>query len=173
MTRPITLTLVTPEEDICTSCGMCCDGTLFAHVEVTEDERSTLKGLFSLEAGKDGPIFCQPCPHNVEHKCVVYDDRPETCRSYRCKTLSAFQAGEITHHEAARRVRETLDARERLQPLLEPDETVKMARIRRAAAAANPSRARVEMAFILKSTALDMILDRYFRKRGKTMLFPD
>ena len=159
-----------PEEDLCTNCGMCCDGTLFAYVEVAEDERAKVQELFTLHLGKEGPIFHQPCNYNRDRKCAVYDDRPRTCRAYRCKTLSAFRSGEITAPEASRRVAETQRALEGIRPLLQDGETISNARTRRAAAAAAPDRQKADMPFILKLTALDLMLDRYFRKAGKTML---
>lgn len=159
-----------PEEDLCTNCGMCCDGTLFAYVEVAEDERAAVQQLFTLHAGTEGPIFHQPCSYNRDRKCTVYDDRPRTCRAYRCKTLSALRSGEIEAPEASRRVVETQRALAGIRPLLQDGETISNARTRRAAAAADPERPSADMPFILKLTALDMMLDRYFRKAGKTML---
>ncbi len=173
MTASTPVTICGPEEDLCTSCGMCCDGTLFRYVEVAEDERASAEQLFTLHEGEKGPIFHQPCSYNRDYKCMVYDDRPRTCRAFRCKTLSAFQAGEITSSEASRRVAEAQHAREGILPLLQAGETIGNARVRRAEAAADPDRVKSELAFILKLTALDLMLDRYFRKREKTMLFPD
>lgn len=170
MTYPAPLTISGPQEHLCTSCGMCCDGTLFTYVEVGDDERAAVEQLFTLVEGEEGPIFHQPCVFNRDCKCLVYHDRPQTCRIYRCKTLSALEAGEINAAEASRRVAEAQHARAEILPLLEVDETISKARVRRAATAADPERTRTQMAFILKLTALDLMLDRYFRKRGKTML---
>lgn len=149
---------------------MCCDGTLFTFVEVAEDELSAVQQIFTLHAGAKGPVFHQPCTYNREHTCMVYNDRPQTCRAYRCKTLLALDAGEIALPEAARRVAETLGAKQAVEGHLECGETLNAARERRAIAATDQERSKTQLAFILKLTALDLMLDRYFRKRGKTML---
>ncbi|MDT0507770.1 YkgJ family cysteine cluster protein [Novosphingobium sp. MMS21-SN21R] len=158
------------DQHLCTRCGMCCDGTLFEYVEVDESERPSVENLFTLHPGTKGPVFHQPCPHAINQCCMVYEARPETCRKYRCKTLIALDSGEITAHEAARRVDEALQARETVRPLLLDDETMHQARQRRAAIAAEPARAMDSMVFVLRLTALDLMLDKYFRKQGKTMI---
>lgn len=158
------------EQDLCTSCGMCCDGTLFDHVTLAPDEQVSLAGVFVIEAGPRGAVFDQPCPHAVDRRCMVYDIRPQPCRKYRCTTLIAFQAGEIAYTEAARRIMETLGARAGARPHLLQGETFAQARLRRSIAASVPVDAARNAHFILTVTALDRLLDRYFCKPGKTML---
>jgi len=158
------------DQHLCTRCGMCCDGTLFEYVEVNESERQQLAPLFALHPGAKGPVFHQPCPHALHQRCTVYEVRPETCRKYRCKTLIALDSGEISPQEATRRVDEALHTRETVRPLLLTGETMHQARQRRAAIAAEPARSMDSMLFVLKLTALDLMLDKYFRKQGKTMI---
>lgn len=158
------------DQHLCTSCGMCCDGTLFEYVEIEDSERAQVASLFDLKDGAKGPVFLQPCPHAVARVCTVYHSRPATCRAYRCKTLIALEAGEIAPAEALRRVDEALHARETLRPFMTEGETMFQARQRRATIAAEPVRAPGALQLVLKLTALDLMLDRYFRKQGKTML---
>lgn len=163
-----------PEDHhLCTRCGMCCDGTLFEYVEVDERERQSVESLFTLYPGTKGPVFHQPCPHAVNQCCMIYEARPETCRKYRCKTLIALDSGDITAREAARRVNEALQARDTVRPLLLSGETIQAARKRRAAIAGDPAHAMDALYFVLKLTALDLMLDKYFRKQGKTTLQHD
>ena len=62
-----------------------------------------------------------------------------------------------------------LRAREQIEPLLLEGETLNQARERRQAMAADPALAAEHTAFLLRLTAFDLLLDRYFRNPGKAM----
>lgn len=157
------------EQDLCTACAACCDGTLFTYVPVKAVEVAALSGLFALEQRDDGAIFQQPCPHSLNQRCQVYASRPGTCRSFRCKTLEALHDGSIDGAEAFRRVEEMLTAREKLGAMLLDKETIAEARDRRQRIAQNAARTPGETAFLLRLTSFDMLLDRYFRDPGQQM----
>lgn len=157
------------EQDLCTGCAACCDGTMFSYVELEGDEAERLGHVFAVASGPSGPVFHQPCPHSVGQRCQVYHDRPQTCRTFRCKTLKALRKGEVEAAEAFRRVTEMLRAREQIKPLLLEGETLNQARERRQAMAADPALAAEHTAFLLRLTAFDLLLDRYFRNPGKAM----
>ena len=80
-----------------------------------------------------------------------------------------MRADEIESAEAFRRVDEMLRAREQLQPFLIAGETLNAARERRGQIAASAERTASETAFVLKLTAFDLLLDRYFRDPRKAM----
>lgn len=42
----------------------------------------------------------QPCAALRDRRCAIYDERPHTCRRYRCMLLAALEAGEISLPEA-------------------------------------------------------------------------
>ncbi|KHS49191.1 MULTISPECIES: YkgJ family cysteine cluster protein [Novosphingobium] len=157
------------EQDLCTGCAACCDGTIFTYVEVSRDEEQALGDRFAMQSRETDAIFFQPCPHSVCQSCQIYTIRPETCRKFRCKTLKALRADEIESAEAFRRVDEMLRAREQLQPFLIAGETLNAARERRGQIAASAERTASETAFVLKLTAFDLLLDRYFRDPRKAM----
>ncbi|MBB4612568.1 YkgJ family cysteine cluster protein [Novosphingobium taihuense] len=157
------------EQDLCTGCAACCDGTIFGYVEVSRDEEVALGGLFTMESRKDDAIFYQPCPHSVGQRCQIYSRRPETCRKFHCHTLKALRGGEIESGEAVRRVDQMLKQREQLQADLLKDETLNQARNRRQMIASSQERTPTEMTFLLKLTAFDLLLDRYFRDPRKSM----
>jgi Fe-S-cluster containining protein len=142
---------------------------MFSYVQVTKEETASLSPVLDLELRDDSAIFYQPCPHSVEQRCQIYGQRPGTCRTFRCKTLNALRNNEIDSAEADRRVREMLRSRAQLLPLLEEGETLNQARQRRQDIAADPSRVATQGAFLLKLTAFDLLLDRYFRNPGKAM----
>ncbi|MBL8742370.1 MAG: YkgJ family cysteine cluster protein [Myxococcales bacterium] len=81
--------MAAPEEELaklCTSCGFCCDGTLFraALLRPHELERAKRIGLRVL----DDKGFEFPCPQLKERTCQVYEERPHICRSFICKLLA-------------------------------------------------------------------------------------
>jgi hypothetical protein len=86
------------ESDLCTSCGMCCDGTLFARATVAPGETPaiTAAGL-SIEIGEGGKTyFCLPCRFLDGACCTIYDSRFAICHSFACALLRRYRAGEVT-----------------------------------------------------------------------------
>lgn len=86
-------------QSLCTSCGLCCDGSIFDHVVIKpEDDVVLLTGSgFSLSKRRDNLSFGQPCPHFQSHGCDVYfSGRPITCIQFRCKILKRLDNGKIT-----------------------------------------------------------------------------
>lgn len=71
--------------DLCLSCGLCCDGSLFWAVPVDADEDAPA----ALDA--DGWLR-QPCAC-FKGACTVYDERPAACRAFDCRVLQNVQAG--------------------------------------------------------------------------------
>ena len=76
---------------LCRSCGVCCNGVMFAHVQVTTHELrpETRRRLQVVEA--DGR-FKPPCAAHEPRGCTVYDDRPEICRDYACELYLEHEA---------------------------------------------------------------------------------
>lgn len=71
---------------LCLACGACCDGTMYARVELDgpgDRERAARRGLPILE--EPSPSLAQPCAAHVGGRCTAYDDRPERCAGYRCE----------------------------------------------------------------------------------------
>ncbi len=100
------------EQDICVTCGFCCDGTLFAHALLNPGEKGSLperieENVFS-EGEKD--YFRQPCRY-FEGRCTIYArKRADVCGSYRCQLLRDFSAEKISLEKAlavVARARET------------------------------------------------------------------
>ena len=81
--------------ELCGSCGLCCDGTLFSSVDVSEDEAPGI-----ARASEGGRLkVLQPCPAH-EGGCRVYADRPRSCREFRCAPLEAMESGAMTPAQA-------------------------------------------------------------------------
>ena len=72
-------------EDLCLSCGLCCDGSLFWAVPVEQGE--DVPALLD----EDGRLR-QPCTC-FNGVCTIYADRPAACRTFNCRVLQTVQAG--------------------------------------------------------------------------------
>lgn len=77
-------------EDLCLSCGLCCDGSLFWAVPLEPGED------LPAQLAADGRLR-QPCAC-FNGACTIYADRPAACRSFDCRVLQTVQAG---HRDAA------------------------------------------------------------------------
>ena len=81
---------------LCTACGLCCQGMFHSYANVTEREIVTLEANgFVILSGTRGPAFSLPCTRLENNHCSIYPERPEACRSYRCHLLNRYLAGEI------------------------------------------------------------------------------
>lgn len=105
---------MTAGSDLCTACGLCCDGTLFDRVIFEPTDPPAARDLLPVAGFPQGEGFVQPCTRFEAGCCTIYADRPATCRRYRCRTLAALDDGEIDPGEADRRVTVALGLRERL-----------------------------------------------------------
>ncbi len=90
---------------LCLACGICCQGGLHCGARVEDGEGQAVRALgLTVAASAEGPIFCLPCPLHQENRCTVYAGRPSACRSYQCKLLRRYLAGQATWDECIRRV---------------------------------------------------------------------
>lgn len=91
---------------LCANCGLCCDGSLFADVELAgADEADGLEAM-GLEIedgdsdGKDAEFLVQPCRALKGTRCSVYAHRPECCRTFECRLLRDAVEGRVSVEEA-------------------------------------------------------------------------
>jgi hypothetical protein len=110
--------------DLCRSCGLCCNGTLFGRVRLLpEDDPEPLRlAGIPITSDDTGSQFALACAAH-QGCCQVYDSRPSNCRTYQCKLLRRFGRGVVSWAEATvqvdrlRRLREHLAVEiERLRP---------------------------------------------------------
>lgn len=110
-------------DTLCTQCGLCCDGTLFADVELSgpaEATRLEAMGLDILDEGDDGAQMQLPCVALKGTRCSVYAHRPRCCRSFECQLLFDARAGVVTVARAMAHIRRTLSQVRRVRRLLGP-----------------------------------------------------
>ena len=91
-----------PAEALCTCCGLCCDGTLFAEAPLltAEVEEAQRVGLRVLARPDGRHAFRQPCAALSDCTCRIYAERPRVCRTFHCALLSALSADEVGLDEA-------------------------------------------------------------------------
>lgn len=106
---------------LCTRCGLCCDGTLFADVELAsrrESRRMEDLGLRIDEDAGEAPLMLLPCAALRGTRCSVYAHRPECCRTFECALLQRAGRGLVRVEEASATIRETRAQLARVRALL-------------------------------------------------------
>jgi Fe-S-cluster containining protein len=84
---------------LCTQCGLCCDGTLLADVELAgrkEATRMELLGLMVDEDEEGHGLLPLPCSALSGKMCGIYAHRPKTCRTFECRLLQNAQSGAVS-----------------------------------------------------------------------------
>jgi hypothetical protein len=97
--------LMTPSltDALCTKCGLCCDGTLFADVELAgqaEITRLVNMGMDVEVEDRKIALLSQPCTALRGTRCGVYAHRPKCCRTFQCHLLQSAQRGAVTVERA-------------------------------------------------------------------------
>jgi uncharacterized protein len=91
----------TNASDLCCSCGLCCDGTLFSKVRLAPTDVVAPLESAGLQI-LPGPDFAQPCVAlGGDCRCRVYNDRPSQCRQFECRLLQAVARRDRSLAEAA------------------------------------------------------------------------
>jgi Fe-S-cluster containining protein len=100
---------------LCTTCGLCCDGTLLADVELASDDEASGLEILGLEVEEGGegspPLLLLPCRALKGTRCGIYPHRPDCCRRFECRLLQAARRGTIDTDRALAKI---ADARRRM-----------------------------------------------------------
>lgn len=108
-------------DTLCTRCGLCCDGTLFADVELVgeaETKRLEIMGLEVEENDTGAGLLSQPCAALKGRRCVIYAHRPQCCRTFECQLLQDVQLGAVTVERGAELIAEAHRRIQRVRELL-------------------------------------------------------
>jgi Fe-S-cluster containining protein len=108
-------------EELCPNCGLCCDSTLFADVELRAgDDPKRLKklGLTVERKGQGKLAFAQPCACFDGKLCGIYGDRPKRCRLFECGLLKRVEAEEMTAKAALKKISEAKKRAGKVRELL-------------------------------------------------------
>ena len=115
------------EQELCKSCGFCCDGTLFNYASSYKDdlildkmEQTVINNEYWIKL---------PCAYFCG-SCTVYDkQRPSICGDFKCQLLTDMSKGVIDFNEAQNLIQKVTQQRNRIELLLKSDKgtTVKQA----------------------------------------------
>jgi hypothetical protein len=97
-------------EKLCPNCGLCCDSTLFADVELRAGDDAKRQAKLGLTIQKNTQTklaFAQPCVCFDGKLCGIYADRPKRCRTFECGLLKRVQAGELEAGAALKTIAKT------------------------------------------------------------------
>ncbi len=104
---------------LCTSCGLCCDGSLFGRAALEPEEDFEQFGKLLPDRERDGRgFFPQPCAALCGTRCSIYGQRPGVCRDFRCKLLKAVDGDPAMLPAALQTVATTTGLLEELTRLL-------------------------------------------------------
>src|SRR5258708_3324226 len=106
---------------ICTRCGLCCDGSLFADVELASGEEAPAMEVMGLEIEdadhNGGGLLLQPCRALKGKRCGIYPHRPDCCRAFECRLLQRVKHGKVGVEWAKAKIGEALQHIERVKKL--------------------------------------------------------
>ena len=96
-------------ERLCTRCALCCDGSLFADVELAGRAEATgleVLGLEIEDGDADGALLLQPCRALQGKRCGIYAHRPRCCRTFECRLLQDVRRGAVSMERAREHIAE-------------------------------------------------------------------
>jgi len=108
-------------DTLCTQCALCCDGSLFADVELTGRAEATGLEILGLEIeddDADGGLLSLPCAALQGKRCGIYAHRPQCCRTFECGLLQDVRHGAVSVDRARERIAEALERIGRVRELL-------------------------------------------------------
>lgn len=109
-------------DQLCPNCGLCCDSTLFADVELRagdDPKRLAKLGLSIKKKGKVKLAFAQPCACFDGKFCKIYADRPRRCRLFECGLLKKVEAEELSAGAALKKISEAKSLAKKVRDLLQ------------------------------------------------------
>lgn len=109
-------------DSLCTRCGLCCDGSLFADVELARRDEAAALEVMGLEiedadAGGGG-LLLQPCGALKEKRCSIYPYRPDCCRTFECRLLQQVKRDVVGVDHAQAKIAEALQGIGRVHDLI-------------------------------------------------------
>jgi len=123
---------------LCRECGLCCNGVIFADVQLQSGDNATrLRALgLAFLKNRKSPIvnrkFSQPCTAFAGCECKIYSERPTYCREFECLLLKSVKAGDVEVTDARRVIRSALRQAEKVKNLLrqlgDTDESVALSK---------------------------------------------
>lgn len=156
---------------LCSACGMCCDGTLFQSATVGLSDEAQVAATGLIVNNNQGELsFAQPCKFYCQSQCSIYLQRPPVCMSYRCRLLKKLDRGEIELEDALAKVKMVRALQVGLVDILpeaktKPISAREILDVRGAIDEAEPSQRMQHAVFLMLSTKyIGLIRDDFWRK---------
>ena len=108
-------------DTLCTRCGLCCDGSLFADVELASRAEATGLEILGLQIEDDdavGGLLLQPCRALQGTRCGIYAHRPKCCRTFECRLLQDVRRGAVSVERAVQHIADALKRIGRVKELM-------------------------------------------------------
>jgi hypothetical protein len=105
-------------DTLCSTCGFCCDGTLFADVELGRAEAARLESMNVEIEVAEGALLSQPCAALKGKRCSIYAHRPACCRTFECQLLQETRSGAVPVERALERIADAQAQIRRVRALL-------------------------------------------------------
>lgn len=154
--------------ELCLLCGLCCDGSLFDNVALTEAEAQALieRDVAVGLRGGSRYVLEQRCDALKGTCCTAYDVRPDGCRKYHCLLVTALETDEVSFDDAAGVVAEAHRKLLELDVALPPSDGAPSSAVRRVTWANVPGSGRaMSPAAVTAWTALREFLRARFTGR--------
>jgi hypothetical protein len=109
--------------ELCLTCGLCCNGVIFANVGLRPGDDAARLRLLGLPVSTPPsrlrpPHLNQPCAAFDGCRCRVYGDRPQYCREFECVLLKSVNAGRTEPAAALRIIRTAHERADKVRRLL-------------------------------------------------------
>jgi hypothetical protein len=111
--------MMSTAEKLCVSCGLCCNGVIFADVQLQRGDDAMGLRKSGLLKGNNAKKFSQPCAMHDGCRCTIYKERPRYCREFECLLFQNVKEGRVTDTEATRVISDALKKAGRVRELLE------------------------------------------------------
>ena len=109
-------------KNLCLDCAMCCNGVMFKGLNLQQKEvryfSRPIKHEFEIipthTIYKTKNVIGYPFEAGCEHlkrdnKCKIYENRPLTCRTFKCEMLVRYDNEEISYDVALNKIKEIKD----------------------------------------------------------------
>jgi len=110
-------------KELCGACGLCCNGAIFADVQLRAKDDTTRLRSLGLEIRNPFRSrvlkFFQPCAAHQGCKCRIYSERPQYCREFECALLRKVCSKRIKKSAALRIIRQAKEKLATINEVLE------------------------------------------------------
>lgn len=109
-------------KNLCLDCAMCCNGVMFNALVLQQKEtkyfsrpiRKEYQVIPTITIHKTKNVMAYPFEAGCEHlkrdnKCKIYENRPYTCRAFKCEMLERYENEEISYDIALNKIKEIKD----------------------------------------------------------------